>query len=112
MVTDRARMTLGAVGVSAAGALLILSGCQGGSTAYVNDRAAGYVISKGEVVKVERIISFETEALSDGGAMPIGKDGAVVTMRFGPSEDRIVLNAGDILVQTDDADWVLQKRPE
>ncbi len=104
---DRHNLGRAAIGIFA---VCLMVGCQASSDSYVGDRAGDYVISKGEIIKVENMSTQSPTTLSDGIALPVNQDGTKVLMRFGPNEETLVLNDGDILVQAEPADWVLQRK--
>jgi hypothetical protein len=110
MNSDRSRLGIGLLTSAALGAsALTLGSCQS-TASYVADHSEGYVITKGEVVKVEHLQAPSLRTLDDGAVWTIGDHPAQVTMRLGDHEESLTLEAGDQLVQGDGGDFVLLLR--
>ena len=111
MPSDRVRTAMGSVVVSGVTVACIFNGgCQTSSTSYIASKADSYIISKGQVIRAQSVHSLGVEPLSDGLAMPISQDGAKATMQFCSREETFELAQGDILVQAEDADFILKKK--
>ncbi len=85
----------------------VTSSCMLSGMAYA-DRAVGYSVTKGNLVRVDNLATEEKHHLSDGVAIHVPDPGCSVVMRLGEPLQVIELIPGSILVLGEEADWVLQ----